>query len=467
MSETKQPINETITEGRTAGEAGWHYSRYNLTAPMPGKEGSVIIANLLRGTCEAYNLLELYLLSVMERLDEHHPAIERFAKRGIIANFDEKATLETMGRAACAGAHGVSLTICPTMNCNFDCPYCFENHRPGKMSPEVQEDVVNLARRMLEARGGNRLRITWYGGEPLLAPDVIESLSGRLIALAEEFKVSYSAQIITNGYLLSQENIDMLERCRVSTCQVTLDGLGEKNDVTRRLAGGGPTFGRITDNLRKNKIPFRVDVRQNIQESNLDEVPKLKVFIEEIAKESGNTLIYYPSTVTLNKATEARGEHVQTLCEGDASEIFLRQDALRHSPGRGHFCGANLLFSTGIDETGRLFKCWELAGDPAFSFANARDWDPIRAIETAFNPDAIIQYLNTAIPLKDEECNECIWLPLCAGGCPHRRLNGQKACIATRNDPEKYVLALYTKLAGEKRKETAADDRGEAHRKQF
>ena len=106
-------------------------------------------------------------------------------------------------------------------------------------------------------------------------------------------------------------------------------------------------------------------------------------------------------------------------------------------------------------------------GDPAFSFANARDWDPIRAIETAFNPDAIIQYLNTAIPLKDEECNECIWLPLCAGGCPHRRLNGQKACIATRNDPEKYVLALYTKLAGEKRKETAADDRGEAHRKQF
>ena len=436
----------------TAGEAGWHYSHYNLTAPAPGKEGHVIIANLFRGTCAEYNPLELYLLSIMERLDEHHPAIGRFAKRGIIANFDEKAALESMGRAACAAPYGVSLTICPTMNCNFDCPYCFENHRPGKMSPEVQDDVVNLARRMLEVRNGKRLRVSWFGGEPLLAPDVIESLSGRLIALAEEFNVRYSSQIITNGYLLSQKNIDMLDRCRVVSCQVTLDGLGEKNDATRRLAGGGPTFGRITDNLKKNRIPFTVYVRQNIQKSNLGEIPKMKAFVEEMAKESGNTLIYYPSPVTANEATEARGEHAQILCEGESSEIFLRQEALRCTPGRGHYCGANLLLSAGIDETGRLFKCWEIAGNPAFSFANARDWDPGRPLETAFNPDMLIRYLNTAMPLNDEECNECVWLPLCTGGCPHHRLHGHKACIETRNDPEKYVLALYTRLAGEKQK---------------
>ncbi len=150
---TKQPTNESIPEKRTAGEAGWRYSRYNLTAPAPGKEGFVIIANLFRGTCAEYNPLELYLFSIMERLDEHHPAIGRFAERGIIVRFDERKALEAMGRAACAGPFGVSLTICPTMNCNFDCPYCFEDHRPGKMSPEVQDDVVNLARRMLEAGG--------------------------------------------------------------------------------------------------------------------------------------------------------------------------------------------------------------------------------------------------------------------------------------------------------------------------
>ena len=236
MNETERKANGQTAEKRTAGEAGWHYSRYNLSAPVPGKD-AMAIANLFKGTCADYNPLELYLLSIMEQLDEHHPAIERFAKRGIIVRFDEKEALEMMGQAACAATVGVELTICPTMNCNFDCPYCFETHRPGRMSPEVQDDVMNLVRRMMQAGGGNRIHVTWFGGGPLLAPDVIESLSERLIALADEFHAGYSAGIVTNGYLLSQKNIDMLERCRVNSCQVTIDGLEENNDVTRRLGG--------------------------------------------------------------------------------------------------------------------------------------------------------------------------------------------------------------------------------------
>lgn len=69
------------------------------------------------------------------------------------------------------------------MVCNFDCPYCFEDHFAGKMSEEVQDDVVALAERMLEASGTKDLHVTWFGGEPLLAPDIIESLSARLIVL--------------------------------------------------------------------------------------------------------------------------------------------------------------------------------------------------------------------------------------------------------------------------------------------
>ncbi len=436
--------------GKTAFEEGWRVSRYNLFAPISGSK-NIAIANLFKGTCGAYSPLELFLLGELETLDAEHPILGRFRKRGLIVNFDEREALEAIGRMGCA-VGGVGLTICPTMGCNFDCPYCFENHRPGKMSPEVQDDVVNLARRMLEIRSGNCLRVSWYGGEPLLAPDVIESLSERLIALADEFHADYSAGIVTNGYLLSQKNIDMLERCRVNTCQVTIDGLEENNDVTRRLAGGGPTFGRITDNLRNGKIPFPVNIRQNIQESNIDEIPKVKAFVEQLAKESGNKLNYSPAPVTANEATEERGEHSKILCGTNLSEVTLMQETQRFAARRGHYCGANMIFSVGIDETGRLFKCWENAADPKFSFAYARDWDPLRPLETAFNPDMLNRYLNTALPLKDEECNECIWLPVCAGGCPHFRLHYHKSCIGMRNDPEKYVLALHARIGEEKLK---------------
>ena len=203
------------TPSRTAGEAGWHVSRYNVMAQVPGTK-KVAIANLFKGNCAEYTPIEMYLLSVVEELDENHPVIERFARRGVIANFDERAAVEFLGRAACASPYAIGLTICPTMGCNFNCPYCFEDHFARKMSASVQDDVVALAGRMLDASRTKDVHVTWFGGEPLLAPDVIESLSGRLMALAEERGGRYEASIVTNGYLLTQDIADMLGRLKVN-----------------------------------------------------------------------------------------------------------------------------------------------------------------------------------------------------------------------------------------------------------
>lgn len=46
--------NQGGTAQRTAAEAGWHVSRYNLSAPVPGKK-AVAIANLYKGTCAEYS----------------------------------------------------------------------------------------------------------------------------------------------------------------------------------------------------------------------------------------------------------------------------------------------------------------------------------------------------------------------------------------------------------------------------
>ena len=85
--------------------------------------------NLFAGTCGAYTVAELFLLSELAELDEGHPILKRFSERGLIVNFDEKAALETLGRVESSFSNAVELTICPTMGCNFDCPYCFESRR--------------------------------------------------------------------------------------------------------------------------------------------------------------------------------------------------------------------------------------------------------------------------------------------------------------------------------------------------
>ena len=445
-----ESIEQTNSDAtRTAGEAGWHVSRYNLSARVPDSK-MVAIANLFKGNCAEYTPIEMYLLSVLEELDENHPIIERFAKRGIIANFDERAALETMGRAACASTHSIGLTICPTMGCNFDCPYCFEDHGRGKMSQEVQDDVVALAERMLDTANIKDIHVTWFGGEPLLAPNVIESLSTRLMKLAEDHGGEYHASIITNGYLLTQEIVGMLDASKVESAQITIDGLGATHDATRYLRGGGPTFERIVGNLRSLKLPFKVNVRHNVHEKNRAEMDDLQAFIEQLAQESGNKITYYPAPVSGSEVADERGKQVGLLCGSDASDVSIRQEASRFQTGRGHYCGAHSIWSVGIDDRGNLQKCWEAVDKPRISYGTAHDWDPADPLATANNPDNLTMYLNTACPIPDEECRECVWLPMCAGGCPHKRLFEGRDCVAFKDNSEQYVLALHARIGEQK-----------------
>lgn len=193
----------------------------------------------------------------------------------------------------------------------------------------------------------------------------------------------------------------------MKSAQVTIDGLGATHDATRRLAGGGPTFERITKNLRDAKLPFEVNERHNVNESNRSEMDGLETFVKELAEKSGNDLTYYLAPVSGNAVADERGEQVGLLYGSDESEVSLRQEASRFTAGRGHYCGAHTVWSVGVDERGNLQKCWEAIDKPQISFGTAHDWDPKDPLATASNPDNLTMYLNTACPIPDDECREC------------------------------------------------------------
>ena len=436
-------MNAYHGETRTAKEAGWRVSNYNLSARDP-ETGRTVVANLMSGSCEEYSSLELFLLESLDRIGENHPILGLFKNRGLICDYDELAAIEAQGRIDCALPDRVALVVCPTLACNFDCPYCFENHGAGKMTPEVQDDVVALAKRMMEACGAKDLKITWFGGEPLLATDVIESLSERLIALVDERGGSYDAGIITNGYLLTQDVADMLARMRISMLQVTLDGLAPSHNATRPLAGGGPTFERIVSNLRNITFDFDVLVRHNVHEANRADVAALEALVGEIAESSGNKIRCYQAIVHGSDVADDRGCDVGVLVGDENIAVAAREDARRFGHARSLYCCVHELWSLGIDHLGNLHKCWEAVDKPETAFGVARDWDPRKPLLSASNRDMLSCFLSAGAPLADPECRACVWLPHCAGGCPNMRLFGSgRRCVPYKDNPEAFVLALH------------------------
>lgn len=439
--------NQAAAGERTAAEAGWHLSRYLLKADIPGSQ-NVAIYNTFRRSCIACSPLELFAMGALDELPEGHPLIERLVKAGLIANYDEREALEARSRLACATARDgeVSVTICPTMACNFECPYCFSNLGRGKMPPEVQDDVVSLVARMIDAARARKLTITWFGGEPLLATDVIEALSPRLVALAEERNCAYESWIFTNGYLITQEVVDILVRCRIEKVHIPLDGVGATNDATRRLVGGGPTFERIVGNLGLLKPPIRTLVRANTHEGNVSQLDDLKALVMKRAEETGNTINFYvASLIDVSPRDELDSPMADYAYHG--IEVSLRPET-RHVPvGVDHACVAQNLWMVAVDDKGYLYKCGgKLCGQPKFAYATARDWDPADPLATSSNPDMLSQFLNTCTPSPDDKCYECVWLPLCGGGCPQLRLFGKHKCPPYRYDPEAFVLAKYARM---------------------
>ncbi len=432
-------------------DSEWRLSDYNLYAANPDKT-KIICVNLMEGTCGEFSPAEIALIKEVVHFPDDHPLIHHYAESGIIVNHDEKEELRNRMRKAVQCADTITLTILPTRACNFRCPYCFEVHDAGCMSKEVQQGVLHLTKRMLEESHAEKLHVTWFGGEPLLGISIIETLSQELIRIAEAYRAEYSADIVTNGYLLNPQTVKILNEAKIDNMQITLDGMQEQHDSTRHLADGTGTFDVITGNLRTLKLPFPVDIRHNIHEGNSLEAEKLKTYVKELGQESGNDLRFYTAAVHDSDVSKERGSEVTLVCSTERKQIELQSGVRRFTASDGIYCGAQNQWTLLIDEAGLLYRCWEMPGILEESFGSVFTFDPADMFHTAERPSVLETYLNPEAVFDDPECADCVFLPGCCGGCPMRRFHGEKSCTAYRDDPEAFVLAVYRHWKEQKKK---------------
>lgn len=330
----------------------------------------------------------------------------------------------------------LTLTINPTFACNFSCPYCFENSHPtNRMSDDVAKGIIDFMLR----QSPKRISVTWFGGEPLLEFDRIVSMTKEILNL----DIPYRATIITNGYLLTEEKIKLLPTLKINRVQITLDGTKAIHDKRRFLKGGGGTFDRIYSNILKLaelSPSTEVGVRVNLDRTNLDSFIELYNLL-------GNQ---YKNIRVIPAFVNDVHKDGNLPCVLDLSEKFKYLKSLFREQGLvfDHFypsyirqeCAVRNPMSMVIGPQGELYKCWNDVAQPDKIYGHISG--------EITNEKLLLEYLMDADPFENEDCRDCLLLPVCGGGCPYTRLLDKKkgtnsACPLNRFKIDEYLWEHY------------------------
>ncbi|MBQ7220221.1 MAG: radical SAM protein, partial [Synergistaceae bacterium] len=232
-------------------------SKYTMMFPLVSPEdtqtGEYALINGLYGAVDIVSPQEFALISdamhtpsLLQELPKSR--LETLTDRGHIVSNEaqESEDLRIISRihTLLYGRGGIGLVLAPTYNCNLRCSYCYERHRLARgldwlertMSDSLLESIFAQLKDY-KSRGYSVRHCTLYGGEPLLARN--KPLIRKICEHCRQMDMSVSA--VTNGCDLDQF-IDLIDEYKISSIQVTVDGVGDVHDRRRPFAEGRGSY---------------------------------------------------------------------------------------------------------------------------------------------------------------------------------------------------------------------------------
>lgn len=369
---------------------------------------------------------------------------QQLARNGLIVpnGTDELAVLKYFHYKAKFSKEHLILTVAPTLSCNFACPYCYETPRQGCMSEAVQNALIQYVEDKIND-GANDIDFTWYGGEPLLYPAIIDYVSSQIIKLADEKKIQVHFTMVTNGSLITKDIVSMLVRNKINSIQITIDGMKENHDLRRPLRNGKSSFEAIVQNLQLfANSGIRINVRMNVDKQNRKDYSELKDIVDSL--KSQMEIALYPALVEHLNKNDTRSdiylsgsEYAVFISETYGDKKMEADDGLALTKDRRYFCTAELDNCFVIDEKGNCYKCWDEIGKEDLICFNLLEKEKV-------NYDAIVRYLTDDPFREDSKCRTCVFLPLCFGGCRYqKRYFGTTRCSFTDSGLIDFIEKKY------------------------
>lgn len=346
----------------------------------------------------------------------------------------------------------IDIEILPTQTCNARCFYCFEqNYNSLTMRDETIRMVLNYI--FANVKPHQEVCFIWFGGEPLLGQRIIDKIF-KEINVFYEGKLNYYSSITTNNSLLTSDILKKFEGLwNVKDVLTTIDGYQEEHNLRKAYIGEKfNAYERTLINLHSLlKMGIKTTCRINLDKENIHQLnnilddlthlgdyPNFSIQITTLRNKTTNEIIrnkYY----SVNEYSEFYNETIPLLYNAGFVSDPLQQLPMRDSSN----CIACALNKVVINSNGKLFKCVQDSLADENSIGDCKN-----GVRNNWN------YTKWYRDIDDlgKDCERCMFLPCCQGGCKFYRLNpsfDQTPCFRKKYYIEYIIDRIITEYSWE------------------
>ncbi len=135
-----------------------------------------------------------------------------------------------------------------THDCNLRCPYCFTGDKQAReMTPETARQTAEMVVAYAKEHG-QRAVFSFFGGEPMMAFDVLREMVLHAEKIAVEQGVTALFRMNTNGMLIKEEHLAFFEEHDLIFI-LSVDGNKAMHDRGRVTASGAGSFDVVAKKL--------------------------------------------------------------------------------------------------------------------------------------------------------------------------------------------------------------------------